>query len=230
MQTLLNWVAYHPFPSAFLILTTGIILLLIAAYIQGRDILFWPPSISGKPLAQPIGDRASTNVMDAIMTRKSVRIYTTQPVEADKLQMVLEAARLAPSASNRQEWRFVVVQNFEIKQRLAQATPGLAYICSAPVVIAACAETDEHVMQCGQMSYPIDVAIALDHISLEAVEQGLGTCWVGMFDENKVKQTLGIPSQVRVVELMALGYPANPGRVEKKRLPIDKTVKYDRWN
>jgi nitroreductase len=82
-----------------------------------------------------------------------------------------------------------------------------AHVCKAPVVIVACAETDEHIMQNGQLCYPIDVAIALDHLSLAAVELGLGTCWVGAFDEDRARQLLAIPASIRVVLLMPLGYP-----------------------
>lgn len=85
----------------------------------------------------------------------------------------------------------------------------------APVLIVACAETDGHLMRCGQLSYPIDVAIALDHISLAAVDLGLGSCWIGMFDEKKVKEILHIPDAIRVVELMPLGYPSDPSTVAK---------------
>ena len=84
-------------------------------------------------------------------------------------------------------------------------------------------------MMCGQPCYTIDVAIALDHISLVAVELGLGTCWIGAFDEDKVKEILGIPKEIRVVELMPLGYPSNPTQVEKNRLPTDIIVRYERW-
>ena len=84
-------------------------------------------------------------------------------------------------------------------------------------------------MKCGQLCYPIDVAIALDHITLAAVELGLGTCWIGHFDEKEVKQILGIPEKIRVVELMPLGYPANPSVIEKTRFPLDVIVKYEHW-
>jgi len=99
----------------------------------------------------------------------------------------------------------------------------------APVLIVACAETDGHVMRCGQPCYPIDVAIALDHMGLAAVELGLGTCWIGLFDEKKVKEILHIPDEIRVVELMPLGYPSDPVAINKKRLPLDRIVKYERW-
>ncbi len=169
------------------------------------------------------------DVMDAIRTRKSVRAYLDKPVEDDKLSAVLEAGRLAPSASNRQEWRFVVVRDAGTRKKLATAAGGQAFVAEAPVVIVACARTDGHVMKCGQLSYPIDVAIALDHITLAAVEQGLGTCWIGLLDEQGVKDILGIPEQIRVVELLPLGYPADPSVRLKKRLPLSEIVKYEKW-
>jgi len=164
------------------------------------------------------------NVIDAIKTRKSVRRYLDKPVEDNKLNTVLEAGRLAPSASNRQEWRFVVVRDPETRKGLAEAAGGQGFVGEAPVLIAACAETDGHVMRCGQLSYPIDVAIALDHMTLVAVELGLGTCWIGLFDEKKVKEILGIPEEIRVVQLMPLGYPADPSPARKSRLPLDTIV------
>ncbi len=169
------------------------------------------------------------DVMDAIKARKSVRSYLNKPVEDEKLNKILEAGRLAPSASNRQEWRFVVVRNSETRRKLADAASGQTFVGEAPAVIVACAETDNHVMRCGQLCYPIDVAIALDHMSIAAVELGLGTCWVGSFDEKKVKVILGIPEKIHVVELMPLGYPSDPSQVEKNRYDLDKIVKYEHW-
>jgi nitroreductase len=169
------------------------------------------------------------DVMNAIKTRKSVRAYLDRPVEEEKLNVVLEAARLAPSASNRQEWRFVIVRDAEIRKKLAAVAGGQAFVGEAPVLIVACAETDGHVMRCGQPCYPIDVAIALDHMSLAAVGLGLGSCWIGLFDEKKVKDILHIPDQIRVVELMPLGYPSDPAVVSKKRLALDRIVRYEHW-
>lgn len=168
-------------------------------------------------------------VMEAIKTRKSIRAYADKPVEEEKLNIILEAGRLAPSASNRQEWRFVIVRGLEAREKLAEAAGGQVFVRKAPLVIVACAETDEHTMKCGQLSYPIDVAIALDHMTLAAVELGLGTCWIGMFEEKRVKKILDIPERIRVVGLMPLGYPVDPTAVEKKRLPLDRIVRYERW-
>ena len=169
------------------------------------------------------------NVMDAIKTRKSVRTFLPTPIEDEKLNAVLEAARLAPSAANRQEWRFVIARERETRKKLAAAAGGQEFVGDAPVVIVACAETDGHVMRCGQPCYPIDVAIALDHMSLAAVDLGLGSCWIGLFDEKKVKEILHIPDKIRVVELMPLGYPSDPSAVAKDRLPLNRIVKYEHW-
>ncbi|MGD8238485.1 MAG: nitroreductase family protein [Armatimonadota bacterium] len=167
-------------------------------------------------------------VMEAIQNRFSVRSYLQKSVEPDKLQRLLEAARLAPSAGNRQEWRFVVVATEATREALMHAAREQRFVGEAPVVIVACAEHVEHVMPCGQLSYPIDVAIALEHIALQAVEEGLGTCWIGAFDEARVKEILGIPDEVRVVELITVGYPAvAPG--PKNRMAMKEIVMYERW-
>ena len=167
-------------------------------------------------------------VQEAIQQRFSVRAYQDRPVEEAKLMRVMEAARLAPSAGNRQEWRFVVVQEAATRQALAEAANGQAFVGQAPVVIAACAEGDPHVMTCGQLCYPIDVAIALEHLALQATAEGLGTCWVGAFQEDEVRKILGIPPEVRVVEIMPLGYPATQAPA-KPRLSLEEIVKREKW-
>ena len=170
------------------------------------------------------------NVMEAIKKRCSVRNYQNRPVEREKVDKILESARLAPSASNRQEWRFVIVQDRDTRQRLMKAAKNQPFVGEAPVVIACCAKTDNHIMTCGQMCYPIDMAIAIEHMALEATEEGLGTCWVGAFYEDQVKEILGIPQDIRVVELLALGYPAKPSSTHKDRLSIEEIVMHERWS
>lgn len=169
------------------------------------------------------------NVFDAIKKRSSIRSFMNKPIEPEKLRLVLEAGRLAPSARNLQEWRFIIVKNSETRKKLAFAANGQMFVMEAPVVIVACAVTDERIMSCGQLCYPIDIAIALDHISLAAVELNLGTCWIGAFDEKKVKEILAIPDEVRVVGLMPIGYPAYVVSKEKNRLSFEKIVKYEHW-
>jgi nitroreductase len=132
------------------------------------------------------------DIYTAIATRKSVRAFLDREVPEELLLRLLEAARLAPSACNFQEWRFVVVRNAETRKRLAIAANRQMFVSEAPVVIVCCAETDGHVMACGQQCYPLDVAIAIDHLTLCAAAEGLGTCWIGAFDEGKVKEILSI--------------------------------------
>ncbi len=171
-------------------------------------------------------------VMEAIAERRSIRNFSDLPVEEEKLLRVFEAGRLAPSARNMQDWKFVVVKDPVLRRRLAEAARNQEFIGQAPVVIAACG-TSDYVMTCGQLTYPIDVAIAVDHMTLVAVEEGLGTCWIGAFYEDKVKSILGVPEIVRVVALLPLGYPAEPTKtaksMSKPRKPMEEIVGHDGW-
>ncbi len=168
-------------------------------------------------------------VEEAIRVRKSVRSYLDKPVEEEKILQLLEAARLAPSAKNMQEWRFIVVRDREKREKLAEIARGQWFVAEAPCVFICCAETDFHVMTCGQLCYPIDVAIAIDHITLRAVELGLGTCWIGAFYEDRVKELLNIPDEIRVVELLTVGYPKDPKPVLKSRLPLEYIYFNEEW-
>ena len=168
------------------------------------------------------------NVMDAIKARRSIRAYQDRSVEDEKLRAMLEAGRLAPSAGNFQDWKFIIVRDKEKRQLLSAAAKDQAFVAQAPVVIAACGTETEYIMTCGQHTYPIDVAISVDHMSLEAVNQGLGTCWIGAFYEDQVKEILGVPDKIRVVVMLTLGYPAeSPSSRPRKKL--EEIVAYDGW-
>jgi nitroreductase len=167
-------------------------------------------------------------LFEAIEKRRSVRAYQDRPVEKEKLERIFEAARLAPSACNFQEWRFVVVTDRQKRQALMEAANNQQFVGEAPVVLACCAETDKHVMRCGECCYPIDVAIAIDHITLAAVALGLGTCWIGSFHPDRVRTILNIPQSVQVVELLTLGYPAGAPR-PKNRKPVSEIRFYETW-
>ena len=169
------------------------------------------------------------DVHEAIRIRKSVRAFLDRPVPEETLGRVMDAARLAPSARNGQEWRFVVVRDKATRDRIAREAARQPFIGTAAILLAGCAETDGRIMRCGQAAYPIDLAIAMDHLSLAAVAEGLGTCWIGSFDEAVVKQILGIPAAIRVVQLMPLGYPADAGPVAKSRLPMEQIVRRETW-
>ena len=168
-------------------------------------------------------------VYEAIRARHSVRSYQERPVEPEKLARVLEAARLAPSARNDQEWRFVVVTDQAKRKALATEASTQPFMAGAPVIIAACAQTDGRVMRCGQQAYPIDVAISVDHLTLAAAADGQGTCWIGAFNAGKAREILGIPEEIQVVELLLLGYPREGAVPPKKRLPLATIVHYEAW-
>lgn len=168
------------------------------------------------------------DVLSAIKGRRSIRSYQQAGVEAEKLEKVLEAGRLAPSASNVQEWKFILVTKPDIKQQLANAAMGQKSVEEAPVIIVACATESQKIMTCGQYAYPIDLAIAVSYMILEAYELGLGTCWLGAFKEQDVKRLLEIPDDVRVVAMFTLGYPKeNPPARPRKNL--NQVVCYEKY-
>jgi nitroreductase len=166
-------------------------------------------------------------VLEVIRKRYSCRAYIDKPIEKEKLDQLFEAARLAPSAKNLQDWRFVVVSEKDKKQQVAASTNHPEVFGKAGVMIAACSVSNE-VMRCGQAVAPIDVAIALEHICLQAAELGLATCWIGSFEPEKVRKVLEIPQDVAVIELMALGYPADKAK-KPSREPIENIVCYEKW-
>lgn len=162
------------------------------------------------------------DVFEAIAGRRSIRSYVPMPVPEEKLRRVLEAAQKAPSASNRQEYRFIVVTDEETKKRLAEAASQQAFVGEAGAVIVACATNPE------RRWHAVDVAIAIDHMTLAAYAEGLGTCWIGAFDEEAVKPIVGVPGNVKVVMLLTVGIPADKGRV-RPRKSLEDLVCYERW-
>jgi nitroreductase len=168
------------------------------------------------------------DVLEAIAKRKSIRAYKTTPVPEDKLNKVLEAARLAPSGGNRQEMKFVVVKDQKTRAKLSEATGGQKHVAQAPVVIAGVSTDPGKMMICDVPAYPVDVAIAIDHMTLAAYDVGLGTCWIGAFNQQMVCKILEIPDSCKVVQLMTLGIPAEEGRT-KDRKPVTQVVCYEKY-
>lgn len=170
------------------------------------------------------------DLMEAIRTRRSVRRYKPTPVPESTLKEVLNAARLAPSADNAQPWRIIVVMDEQTKTKLASACNGQKFIAQAPIVLIACGIPDEAFPTVGgyMSSHVIDVSIALDHLTLVAHALGLGTCWIASFKEDKVRELVGVPEDVRVVALTPLGYPdETPERTTRKNL--EELVVYERY-
>lgn len=183
------------------------------------------------------------DVIEAINTRRSIRKFQERPVEEEKLQSVLEAARMAPSWSNLQCWRYVVVKDPGLRAALSELSfvesffatygfsknPAQKALAAAPVVIVACADPARSGVLWEQPYYLVDAGIATQNLMLAAHAVGLGTVFVGVFDEEKVGTLLGIPSSIRVVGLFPLGYPEGEKKIGPPRKPLDEIVFYDRW-
>ncbi|NTV89523.1 MAG: nitroreductase [Clostridiales bacterium] len=163
------------------------------------------------------------DVMDAIKARHSVRQYSSREVEPEKLEKVLEAGRLAPSASNEQNWKFIAVSDPGLRKQLMQACKGQAFVGDAPVDLVICANNERNMM-CGQPARTIDCSIALSFMMLEACELGLGTCWLGWFEPEEVRKVLNIPKDYAIVAISPLGYPAKDVNAQPRKPAKDIIV------
>jgi len=157
------------------------------------------------------------NFADLIVIRQSVRSYSSRPVEPEKLQMLIEAVRLAPSASNSQPWKVIIVDEPSLRDKVARATYSTAisfnqFAPQAPVIAVLTVEKPRAITQIGgwikKRQFPlVDIGIAAEHFCLQAADLGLGTCMLGWFDETTIKTLLAIPRGIRVGLLITLGYP-----------------------
>jgi len=160
--------------------------------------------------------------------RKSIRKYHSDPVAPEQLQAVLEAGRMAPSATNAQPWCFIVVTDEPSRQRVNAAYPRF-WFAQAPVVIVICVEPAAAWKRGDGVNYAfVDGAIAADHMTLCAAELGLGTCWVGAFDSALLREALHLPEGIEPVAMLPLGRPAEEGR-EKTRKPLDAVFCRGSW-
>lgn len=165
---------------------------------------------------------------ELIERRFSVRSYKSDPVEDEKLERVLAAARLAPSAANRQPYQFLVVHTQDRRDEM-QHIYNRDWFLEAPIVIFACGLIDEAWLREDGKSYlDVDVSIAMDHLILAAANEGLGACWIGSYDEEAVRAILGIPDRVRIVAMTPLGYPAIEAE-PKERKTLAELVRYEEW-
>ncbi|PIP55406.1 MAG: NAD(P)H nitroreductase [Bacteroidetes bacterium CG23_combo_of_CG06-09_8_20_14_all_32_9] len=179
------------------------------------------------------------NFLELVHTRQSVRRYSAKPVENELVLKCLEAARLAPSASNSQPWRFIIVDEPGLRQKVAQATITQNLINSfslrAPVIIVIVVEKPKLLTQfAGWLKKRefewTDLGITAEHICLQATELGLGTCMIGWFNEPKIIQLLNIPSNKRIGLVITMGYPAENYLLRKKiRKKIETLVSYNKW-
>lgn len=161
-------------------------------------------------------------VSEAIQKRRSIRSFdTSKQVSDEQIEKILEAGRLAPSAHNLQDWYFVAVKSPQLKEKLVEAAMGQEFVGEAGVVIVVCADlrlSDRHSTRHGEDFYLIqDTAIATSFMMLQTTELGLGTCWIGAFDEEEVKKVLNLEDHLRPVALLPVGYPAETPSPKPRR-------------
>lgn len=168
------------------------------------------------------------DVFEAIESRYSVRGYRPDPVDDDALRRVLEAARQAPTAANRQPFRIVVCHTEGREAELARIY-GRPWFTTAPLVLAFVAVPGEAWRRSDDKPYDeVDATIAMDHLVLAATALGLGTCWIAAFDPAAARDVLGLPDDVEPIAFTPLGYPDKP-RVKTGRRPLEELVKQERW-
>lgn len=170
------------------------------------------------------------DLLEAIKGRRSIRAFKNEEVSVEDVERLVDAARWAPSAGNIQPWEFIVVRKPEIKKALVEAALGQDFIKEASVVIIVCANenrSSERYGVRGKSLYCIqDTAAALQNMHLTAYSLGLGTCWIGAFNEEEARRILKIPQGIRPVAIVPVGYPAETARLPKKR-PLDQIVHYE---
>ena len=176
---------------------------------------------------------------NVINKRTSIRSYQSTPISDETLRFILHAAQLAPSWMNKQCWHFIIVNKTTLIEEIAKTSLINRWVKQAPALIVACADPHESGTNNNIPYYTVDVAIAMEHIVLAATDQGLGTCWIGSFDEQKLKTILEIPPRIRIIAYTPLGYPNEKQTVtdksrtffarSTKRKPISKISHYNQW-
>ena len=184
------------------------------------------------------------DVFKAIKWRRSVRRFAAKRIERKKVLQILEAARLAPSSSNRQAWHFVVLDDPSIIEQIPGTVPAgtrriVTFMKNAPLVIVGCyskALTHYIAQLAGHENHLVDVSIAMTHMTLAATELGIGSCWVGWYGESKLRNLLQLPRRYRIVALLVLGYPAERSTKEsiagipaRPRKSLNEIVSYNKY-
>lgn len=183
------------------------------------------------------------DTLTAIRTRRSIRRYTVRPVEPEKLQAVLNAARMAPSWANLQCWRFIVVEHPATRRRISElsyadsffaakgykSNPSQRALADAPLVIVACAIPNQSGDMRGQQYFMTDLGLAAQNMLLAAHDLGLGSVFVSIFEEKPLAELLGIPAYVSIVGLFPLGYPVEEPQCESPRKPLEEIVYHETW-
>lgn len=184
------------------------------------------------------------DTLESIRTRRSIRRFADQEIGDQSLRTILEAVQQAPSWANMQCWRLIVVRDRSTRERISElsyveaflapkgfkANPAKKGIAEAPAVIIFCADPERSGELWGQTYYMTDIGIAYQNLALAANALGLGTVFAGIFDENAVRQLLGIPSHIRVVGIVPVGYPRDEKKEGPPRKSLEEFVSYEKWS
>lgn len=172
------------------------------------------------------------DLYECMSGRRSIRKYLGDPVPGEKLRRLIEAARVAPSWANKQCCHFILVTDPTAKEGVLAAVPAQnrarSALEQAPVIVVACANPALSGNMEGKPYYMLDVGIAMEHLVLAAYNEGLGTCWMGWFDEAAMKQALGVPEEIRVVAISPLGFPAESPEM-RPRKSVEEMASENRW-
>lgn len=160
------------------------------------------------------------NVLEALQTRYSLRNFADREIEEDRLKKILEAGRLAPTASNQQRTKVVVVRDPALREGMTEACGGQAFVGKAPAVLVVCADNDR-TMRCGQSARTVDCCIALSFMCAEAASLGIQGCWIGAFDAEKVRTLLHIPDEYVIVAVYPMGYAAEDNGERRVKKPME---------
>lgn len=169
-----------------------------------------------------------SDMLPEILARRSIRRFTEEKVAKDSVERILNAGQLAPSAKNRQAWRFVVAQKESLVKKIQAAAFGQEHVGQAPVIIAACTTNIDYRMPNGELSYPIDIAFASAFMLLQATREKLGSCVITTFDEEEVKELLSIPYSMKVVLLILVGHYHHRPPL-RSRKPLKQIISYEHW-
>ena len=167
-------------------------------------------------------------VIDEIRNWVTIKKYTNETVEPDVLERILDAGSRAPSAKNRQPWRFIACTKASVRAKIQDAAFGQEHVGSAPVIIAACTTNTEYRMPNGQDSYPIDISFAVSFMMIQARAEKLGACVVTTYNETEIKEILTVPYSMRVVMLLLIGHPDEDPILTKRKLR-SRVISHNHW-
>ena len=168
-------------------------------------------------------------LLPCIENRVSIRKFMDKEIDPLVLKRILDAGRRAPSAKNRQAWRFVAITDPDIKKKIEEAAYGQEHVGQAGSIIAACTTNIDYKMANGQLSYPVDLSFAVAFMMLQAEAEGLGSCVITTYDEREIKDLLTVPFSMRIVMLLLVGHPKERPPINTPRKALDKITAYNHW-